>query len=275
MSTNGHENDSESMKAARNAPPLPHERGRERVEGDESGFGAALPLLLSLGGAAATAIAGLAVDRATHSDAAGRARRGADSLYDSAKDSGESMLSAGAKAAGVAGLLKAVGKADLSGGLSTAAKAVAAKKLVEYAGSFAAGGTKRAGRLAANHPALTAAGTAGLFKARSAAKEGGGRVRDAYGVLRHGRESIVDRRDESSATSAAITGIALLGIGAAALYLFDPDRGRHRRRVLRENVLGAGRRAADYATDYATDAADAARSAASGEGAEPPPDAAS
>ena len=246
MSTNNANDDpaageSESMHAARNAPPLPHERGRDRVEEPGDGVSSALPLILSLGGAVAAAALGMAAERGATSDAARRARDEGESWLGSAKETaedwGESLLSTGAKAAGVAGLLKALGGGNLSSAASTAAKAVAAKKIAE---AFA-GGAKSAGKAAVHHPALSAAGLAGLLKARSAAHETGGRVRDAGRVLRHGRESVQDRG--SSAMSSAATGLALLGIGAAALYLFDPDRGRHRRRVLRERVVGAGRAA--------------------------------
>ena len=234
--------ESESMHAARNAPPLPHERGRDRVEEPGDGVSSALPLILSLGGAVAAAALGMAAERGATSDTARRTRDEAESWLGSAKETaedwGESLLSTGAKAAGVAGLLKALGGGNLSSAASTAAKAVAAKKIAE---AFA-GGAKSAGKATIHHPALSAAGLAGLLKARSTAHETGGRVRDAGRVLRHGREGVQDR-GSSSAMSSAATGLALLGIGAAALYLFDPDRGRHRRRVLRERVVGAGRAA--------------------------------
>jgi gas vesicle protein len=46
--------------------------------------------------------------------------------------------------------------------------------------------------------------------------------------------------------------VALLGIGAAAWYLFDPHQGPQRRRALRESFLGLGRQASDSVRSAAT-----------------------
>lgn len=249
MSDQG-QGESESMKAARNVPPLPHER---TYASDASGGGSlsmAMPLLLSVGGAVAAAAMGALAEKKSGalSRAADWTRDELEDWYDSAKHSakgrahdvgewGESLLSSGAKAAGVAGLLKALGSGNLSKSAATAAKALAAKKVAEYAAS----GTKSAGRFAKRHPAMTAGGAAAAFKARSAWHEGSDRAHDAWSVLRHGRQSVQQR--ESMGGQVA-TGVALLGVGAAAMYLFHPDQGQHRRRMLREQLFGSGRRAA-------------------------------
>lgn len=277
MSEHGH-GESESMKAGRNAPPLPHERTHAN-DGGGGGSGSlsmAMPLLLSVGGALAAAAIGVMAEKnsGTLSRAAGRTRDEVEDWYDSARhqagdlgDWGESFLSTGAKAAGVTGLLKALGSGKLSRSATTAAKALAAKKIAEYAASGGARATKSAGRFAKRHPAMTAGGTAAALKARSAYQEGSGRAHDAWSVLRHGRSSVQERE---SVGGQVATGVTLLALGATAMYLFHPDQGRHRRRVLREQLLGSGQRAASSlqhgyhtAQERAGDVYDTARQRAS------------
>ncbi len=236
--------ESESMKAARNSPPLPHER---TLASDGPGIGTiigvGLPLLLSVGGAIA---AGTAVEKKNRgvSRAAGRAKDEADSWYetlaDKAGDVGESIVDHGAKLAGVTGLLSALGSGGLSSAAATAAKALTAKKVAEYAAGAGASATKSAGRFVKEHPGLTAAGSAAALKARGYVEEGTSRARDAYERVRYGRKP----EPESHVVDNIATGLAVVGVGAAAMYLFHPDQGRHRRRVLRESLFGAGQRTA-------------------------------
>jgi hypothetical protein len=259
MSENGHDShdESESMKAARSAPPLPDNEGRERVDGPDTGFSpstltVALPLLVSIAGAFATSLASKSQRdedaRHTHDeDDEGWLESAKDLLLDAGQGalsaggtalSGGAMLAGGAKAAGVAGLLKAIGSGKLSDGAMTAAKAVAVKKLGSYLASAATGTAKTAAR----HPVVTGAGTAAALKARSAAQTGYGkaqagygRARDAAVVLRHGRSAVAPTSNPGSSLA---TGAVLLGIGAAALYLFDPTQGADRRKELRDRVMG-------------------------------------
>ncbi len=245
MSENGHHNgESESMKAARSAPPLPAGRGEERVDEPKtfssSAWTMALPLVVSVAGAVASGMAAkaLPIGRDDHDD-------DDDGWFDSMRGSlggagaaalgTGSALAGGAKAAGVAGLLKAIGTGRLSAGAATAAKTLVMKKVADYVTDGAAS----AGRIAKRHPATTAAGAAAAYKARSAAQTGYGRTRDAALVLRHGRGAVTE---STSTASALATGLTLLGIGAAAIYLFDPDHGPERRKSLRDGVIGGGER---------------------------------
>lgn len=243
--------ESESSKAARNVPPL----GRERkLASDNGGLGStlayALPLVISVGGAVA---AGMAAEKKNHAvsraagrarDAAGHARDEAESWYETLADKagsiGESVVDHGAKLAGVTGLLSALGSGGLSSAASTAAKALTAKKIAEYAASAGTSATKRAGRFAKDHPALTAAGSAAALRARGYAHDGADYAREAYYKL-GGRRP----KPESHMADNLATGLAVLGVGAAAMYLFHPDQGRHRRRVLRETLFGAGQQTAE------------------------------
>ncbi|MEM7809496.1 MAG: hypothetical protein AAF561_15415 [Planctomycetota bacterium] len=141
--------------------------------------------------------------------------------------SASGLLGSGAKAAGVAGLLRAIGTGKLSAGATTAAKALVMRKL----SSYLADGATTAGRAALRHPKATAA----AFKARDAAHVGYDRVRDAGRVLRHGRGAVAPK---PSAGTGLATGLAMLGIGAAAVYLLDPKQGPARRQAIRDRVFG-------------------------------------
>ncbi|MGQ0763715.1 MAG: hypothetical protein ACT4OT_17105 [Acidobacteriota bacterium] len=44
-----------------------------------------------------------------------------------------------------------------------------------------------------------------------------------------------------------------LGLGAALMYLFDPDRGRGRRELIREKAEGAANKAGEYAENMSRD----------------------
>ena len=49
-----------------------------------------------------------------------------------------------------------------------------------------------------------------------------------------------------------------LGLGAALMYLFDPDRGARRREVIREKAEGAANKAGEYAEKMSRDIRDRA-----------------
>ena len=49
-----------------------------------------------------------------------------------------------------------------------------------------------------------------------------------------------------------------LGLGAALMYLFDPDRGGRRRAVIREKAEGAANKAGEYAETMSRDLRDRA-----------------
>lgn len=49
-----------------------------------------------------------------------------------------------------------------------------------------------------------------------------------------------------------------LGLGAALMYLFDPDRGRGRRELIREKAEGAANKAGEYAEKVSQDIRDRA-----------------
>ena len=49
-----------------------------------------------------------------------------------------------------------------------------------------------------------------------------------------------------------------LGLGAALMYLFDPDRGRGRREVIKEKAEGAANKAGEYAETLSRDIRDRA-----------------
>ena len=49
-----------------------------------------------------------------------------------------------------------------------------------------------------------------------------------------------------------------LGLGAALMYLFDPDRGRGRREAIREKAEGAANKAGEYAEQMSRDIRDRA-----------------
>jgi len=233
MSENGHHDapESESLEAARNAPPLPEDRGKGRVRaGAGLGFGssalaAALPLAVSVIGAVASGAAsrGLTNGRQRDDGDPGDDRDGwLDAGLGRLSDlgtlaGGASMLTGGAKAAGVAGLLKAIGSGKLSSGAATAAKAVALKKLAGYVADLAG----EASSAAAKHPVTTAGAASAAYRARSAAQAGYGRARDAATVLRHGRAAVAAK---PSLLSSLSTGLIVLGLGAAAVYLFSAYR---------------------------------------------------
>ncbi|MEM1011864.1 MAG: hypothetical protein AAGI46_06545 [Planctomycetota bacterium] len=152
---------------------------------------------------------------------------GQSAMNGAASVSASGLLGSGAKAAGVAGLLRAIGTGKLSAGATTAAKALVMRKL----SSYLADGAATAGRAALRHPKATAA----AFKARDAAHVGYDRVVDAGRVLRHGRGAVAPK---PSAGTGLATGLAMLGIGAAAVYLLDPKQGPTRRQAIRDRVFG-------------------------------------
>ena len=140
----------------------------------EGGLGVGIPALLTIGGGLAALYL---IEKQTHalSRGAGYVGEHAHDWYDEAGDwLGETahdaretagdwaesaqggLLAAGAKAAGVVGLLKALGGGELSTGATRAAKALAAKKIAGYATGLGS----KAAKTAAKHPKYTAAATA-------------------------------------------------------------------------------------------------------------------
>ncbi len=237
MSENGHNQPegNEQDQATQDADTKPTPKAEvHRKASDESysmfgGLATALPLLLSIGGALVASAATVdhnKLDRDGHDDSG---EEDDDGWFSSLTDVGGSLISNGAKAAGIAGVLRAIGSGNVTGAAALAAKAIAAKKLAEYT---AAAGSKSA-RAAARHPIATLGSTAAAYKARGYARTGYGRTRDAARVLRHGRGSVAP---QSSAVGAAFMGLALLSVGAGFAYLFDKQHGEDRRRGLRESV---------------------------------------
>lgn len=257
-------------------PPLPHEHHE-----NGSGWGMALPALLTVGGGLAAlwllenqtgAVSrGAARARDTAEDLWHDAGEWAHGLYDEAGERashfsrdarhsmrdarrraagsagewreslGDGLISAGAKAAGIAGVLKALGGGAMSTGASRAAKLLALKQVADYAGST----LRQISESAANHPPLGELASAGMARARSAGHEGSERLREAYAALRGQR-----RQEESGwgAKETAIVGVTLLGAGLAAAYLFNPTSGAQRRRALRLRTQAAARRASELAS---------------------------
>ena len=67
-------------------------------------------------------------------------------------------------------------------------------------------------------------------------------------------------RKDPTATAAAL--LAGIGIGAAAMYLLDPDQGRRRRALLRDQLIKARRVTGETVQGLSRDAANRARGAA-------------
>ena len=213
-----------------------------------SALTASIPLIVSIGGAVAAGLGASAVKHHQH-DAetdADDEDGWLDSIRDHVGDLSGSLVENGAKIAGVAGILKAIGTRNYSGAAVLAAKALAAKRIAEYTAGKATHATAKAGRGIAHHPLLAAGGAAAAMKARRAAHEGYDRTRDAASVLRHGRSSIAPK--PTGAGSAAVAGLTLLGLGAAAMYLFDQNRGAARREALRNTLTGSVDRARSAVT---------------------------
>ena len=239
--------------------------------GGLGGLGIALPTLLALGGG----IAALwLVERETKAlsrganyvgdhayelyddagdwlgDAAHSARETAGEWGESAKDFGhDSLLAAGAKAAGVVGLLKALGGGELSTGATRAAKALAMKKLAGYAAS--AGG--KAAKVAAKHPEYAAAAKKKAAQARAAAQDAADRARRAYRSA-SGRPVV---EESSFGTGGAVLALTVLGLGAGAAYLFAQNHPDQIAKA-RKKATTYGDRAADIARDAAARAKDLA-----------------
>ena len=202
-----------------------------------------------------------------YEDAAPRTRRWARDASESASETAgawggrlsDNLISAGAKAAGIAGVLKTLGGGAMSTGTSRAAKLLALKKVAEYATQTA----RQLGESAARNPRVTAMTAAGAARARSLGHEGSERLRGAYGALR-GRP--VRRRDEREWGTAevAMVGLALVGAGVAATYLLSPSQGAQRRRELRLRTQALSRQAGDWAQDLGGTAREWAESAAHG-----------
>ena len=239
--------------------------------GGLGGLGIALPTLLALGGG----IAALwlleretkALSRGTHyvtdhaaelydeagdwlGETAHSARETAGAWGESAKDfSHDSLLAAGAKAAGVVGLLKALGGGELSTGATRAAKALALKKLAGYATSAGA----KAAKVAAKHPKYAAAATKKAAQARAAAKDAADRARSAY---RSARGQTVEP-ESSFGTGGAVLALTVVGLGAGAAYLFAQSHPDQIAKA-RKQAGRYGDRAADIARDAAARAKDLA-----------------
>ena len=62
----------------------------------------------------------------------------------------------------------------------------------------------------------------------------------------------MDFRDDS--TISFLCGLATgLAVGAAAMFIFDPDQGRRRRALARDKAVRYGKEAGDFATGTAKD----------------------
>lgn len=215
------------MSTESNIPPLPHERGSEH-----SFARTLLPGAIALGVAAA-ALSLLEAKSGGVSSGLRRARSGAGEALDylgdtahewwdeagagaahashSAKDN---LLKAGAKAAGLVGVLEALGGGRLSTGSARALKLMALKKAAQYASTAG----KRGGRFVKNHPKLSAAGSYGAVKARSLGHD----AADRWDEWQHRLTGRPRRRKQEDHTAAnVVTGLAVLGLGAGALYLFS------------------------------------------------------
>lgn len=264
-----------------NLPPLPHERGGSS---QHPLLKTLLPGVLALGVGAA-AIALLEQKNGSISSGYRRARSGAgdaaDYLGDTAHDwwdsAGETtshaaknvkgdLLKAGARAAGLVGVLQTLGGGQLSSGSARALKLMAAKKVAEYASQLGSAGV----RFAKNHPAVTAAGTYGAAKSRSLGHD----AADTWDEWRHRLLGTPRRRQQEDDTVAtAVTGLAVLGLGAAAIYLFsNSPRGRRTLTVAQRQAAHGVQRARSEADRLGTgfksgisSAVDRARAAASRE----------
>lgn len=279
-----------SSEQSERLPPLPHE---QRESG--SGWGMALPALLTVGGGIAAlwllenqtgAVSrGAARARDTAEDLWHDAGEWAHGLYDEAGERashlsrdarhsmrdarrraassagewreslGDSLISAGAKAAGIAGVLKALGGGAMSTGASRAAKLLALKQVADYAGSKLHQISESAG----NHPPLGELASSGMARARSAGHEGSARLREAYAALRGQRHQ---KEHGWGAAETALLGATVLGAGVAAAYLFSPADGAQRRRALRLRTQAVARRASELAAGFTATAREWTESAA-------------
>ena len=71
----------------------------------------------------------------------------------------------------------------------------------------------------------------------------------------------MDFRDDS--TISFLCGLATgVAIGAAAMFIFDPDQGRRRRALARDKAVHYGKEAGDFATGTAKDLRNRARGVA-------------
>lgn len=212
-----------------NLPPLPHRRGGSS---QHPLLKTLLPGVLALGvGAAAIALleqrtgsvsTGYRRARSRAGDAADYLGEAVPDWWDSATETTshttrrakKDLIAAGAKAAGLVGVLKTLGGGHLSTGSARALKALAAKKAAEYAAQIASAG----GRFAKNHPGITAAGTYGAARTRSLGHD----AADTWDEWRHRLFGTPRRRKQEDHTlETALTSLAVLGLGAAALYLFS------------------------------------------------------
>lgn len=244
-------------------PPHPREH--------KSGMGMSLPALLTIGGGLAalwllenqTQAISRTAERAKESatewwheaegvagdwleDAGERSRGWAHQARERVSSfsgrSAEDLISAGAKALGIAGLLKSVGA-------SRTAKFMAFKKLADYATS-----------------ALGQSRSETIGRARSAGREGAHRMREAYHALRG--DSARRRSDEKDwdMSDIALLGTLLVGAGVASAYLLNPSSGGEHRRTLRLRTRAASRQATQWAHEMAGQAREWVGSAAEGVG---------
>ena len=124
------------------------------------------------------------------------------------------LLSAGAKAAGLVGLLKSLGAEALSSDSAQALKKQASRK----ANLYATRASKAGKRFARNHPGLAAAGAYGAGKARSFGHE----AADRWDEWQHRMFGTPRRRKQEDHTfETVVSALAVLGLGAAAFYLFS------------------------------------------------------
>ena len=239
------------------------------------GLGVGIPALLTLGGGLAALYL---IEKQTKALSKGAHYVGehAGELYDEAGDwlgetahdiretaggwgetakgyAGDSLVAAGAKAAGVVGLLKALGGGELSTGATRAAKALAVKKLAAYA---------------ARHPKYAAQASAAAAKARATARDQAERAKRAYRSYR----GLPEPQEGSFGTGGAVLGLTVLGLAAGAVYLFaqsHPDQIAKARkqagkygdsaadiaRTAYESALHAGEYVGEHAGEYAHEVA--------------------
>lgn len=102
-----------------------------------------------------------------------------------------------------------------------------------------------------------AAASEGLKRARTGARAGSHRIREAYSTLR-GRKH---QSHDWGAGEMALIGLTAIGIGAAAAYLMNPGSEQYRR-SLRNRAMFAGKRATEWATSAVETARELAGSTA-------------
>ena len=250
--------------------------------GHDGGLGVGLPAILAIGGGLAALYL---IEKQTKALSRGASYVGeqAHDWYDEAGDwlgetahdvretAGEwtesaqgGLLAAGAKAAGVVGLLKALGGGELSAGATRAAKALAMKKLAAYA----AGAGARASKVAAKHPKYASAASAAAVKARAAAKDQAERAKRAYRSYR----GLPEPKESHFGAGGAALSLTVLGLAAGAAYLFaqnHPDQLAKARkqagkygdsaadiaRTAYESALHAGEYVGEHAGEYAHEVA--------------------